>query len=820
MWLAQEKSKTAWLSLDVYNLSPSEFYRSLCRALLEAHPRSASLSLALSNEKFDASPVEHSSIAISGLSKEERSGKLRALVIDDVHLIQNEKILRSLSGVLENLPDSYRVMLLGRESKKVISALSLDCGAILRVGEKELRFSFREVRDCFAAFGGSISYSEARFVRKASGGWPIAVGALAASNIVSLSQSGAEDVLRKGMKAHLWDYADNGTRTLLLRTCIVEEIEPGLCAALTGDLASVKVLERLVKNSPLVRTAAGGGYIYHPIARDFLLETLREQGEVDARLLYETAARHYLDAGKNDRALHCAIKSENSELVAEAISVTLPREEVESIASWTGMFRARFAGIPERFKYENPGITVLFAWYFNHIGTAGAADNAFDRLYEVLPEIEFSGTLNWTMALDRRVSLDNVREKVRGISGERADISAGFLVPAITGNLPFFHRGARELSTFPGLPDDTSAFRRLTSALPSNVAAVLENALAAGVLYEKNMLSESLSRSERCEACLSDVDAPDLAFIAKMATASALEAMGRRDEAFSKRREIALDLDLKKAFHLGPNFFAYEAKLRMSDGEREAASEWLGGYYVAPDSPLEQHEIFQHFTTARALMITDSFERARGYIERLIALTEDFGRTVDRAEALALMAILEWHRGKREPASKRLEDALLSVQNYAFIRVFANEGGSLLPIVKRLIVVTDKEDYGGKLNSRYLKQLLIAAYAHSKKHAGIAAALEERPVRLSRQQKLMIWYLAKGYNNPEIAEAANLSLNTVKVHTMLSYKKLGVNNSADAVIKAYELGLIGADPPPDEGDGKVDRRLKSASKKADLLLEA
>jgi LuxR family maltose regulon positive regulatory protein len=34
-------------------------------------------------------------------------------------------------------------------------------------------------------------------------------------------------------------------------------------------------------------------------------------------------------------------------------------------------------------------------------------------------------------------------------------------------------------------------------------------------------------------------------------------------------------------------------------------------------------------------------------------------------------------------------------------------------------------------------------------------------------------------------------VNTVKVHTALAYKKLGVSNSAEAVMKAKALGLLG-----------------------------
>lgn len=42
----------------------------------------------------------------------------------------------------------------------------------------------------------------------------------------------------------------------------------------------------------------------------------------------------------------------------------------------------------------------------------------------------------------------------------------------------------------------------------------------------------------------------------------------------------------------------------------------------------------------------------------------------------------------------------------------------------------------------------------------------------------------------EIAEETGLSIPTIKSHTSLAYRKLGVTNAMDAVLKARELGLI------------------------------
>jgi DNA-binding CsgD family transcriptional regulator len=84
------------------------------------------------------------------------------------------------------------------------------------------------------------------------------------------------------------------------------------------------------------------------------------------------------------------------------------------------------------------------------------------------------------------------------------------------------------------------------------------------------------------------------------------------------------------------------------------------------------------------------------------------------------------------------------------------------------------------------------AHEVSGRHKGITACFRKsgKPVKLSKQQKKMLEFLAQGYNNAEVARLTGLALPTVKIHLMLAYEKLGVHNAMDAVIKARELQMI------------------------------
>lgn len=63
-------------------------------------------------------------------------------------------------------------------------------------------------------------------------------------------------------------------------------------------------------------------------------------------------------------------------------------------------------------------------------------------------------------------------------------------------------------------------------------------------------------------------------------------------------------------------------------------------------------------------------------------------------------------------------------------------------------------------------------------------------VKLSPREEQVLSLIAKGYSVPEAAELLDLSQYTVAGYLKQVYKKLHVNNRADATLKAYELGLV------------------------------
>jgi DNA-binding NarL/FixJ family response regulator len=88
---------------------------------------------------------------------------------------------------------------------------------------------------------------------------------------------------------------------------------------------------------------------------------------------------------------------------------------------------------------------------------------------------------------------------------------------------------------------------------------------------------------------------------------------------------------------------------------------------------------------------------------------------------------------------------------------------------------------------------LIADFASR----GRESANEWRAVgALTDREAEVLTLVARGLSNDEIAERLTLSIETVKTHVKHVYTKLGTRDRAQAVIAAYESGLVSPGAPP------------------------
>ncbi len=100
---------------------------------------------------------------------------------------------------------------------------------------------------------------------------------------------------------------------------------------------------------------------------------------------------------------------------------------------------------------------------------------------------------------------------------------------------------------------------------------------------------------------------------------------------------------------------------------------------------------------------------------------------------------------------------------------------------------------GDALLAPSVTRRLLAEFARVPAGAHPSAAME----RLTEREQEVLRHLARGLSNAEIAEALFVSETTVKTHISHILTKLDLRDRVQAVVMAYESGLVVPGDPPD-----------------------
>ncbi|MDR0649775.1 MAG: LuxR C-terminal-related transcriptional regulator [Synergistaceae bacterium] len=798
LWTRGRRKKAVWFTVRGHEDAPGIFYRRLCETLLGARPESEALRGSLESPLFSLSPVGHVCEALSGMRREEAAvGMELVLVIDDIQNVSNVRVLKSLPRVLRMMPENIIVALIGRGCAGLES---LPWGRGRAIGIETLKFSLGEARECFALLGSKLGYQEARRLMASSEGWPIAVHAAALFGYAP-GKCSKEEILERCLDEYFSEAIDDDARSILLETRYLDELSEGLCEKITGRAGCSGVLEKLASSSGLLLRAGHGEYVRNPLFTDFMRGKPCCGHGLGPGESMAAASWHCFAAGDIYRSVYYGFQcGSDSNLPAslQELAKHIPdglSAEARAKAALSEL-ESTLAVSPVGWVDGSPCRLMHSVWRDFASGDAAGLKASVGELRRAIPQI--AATNPEYVAAAVVASLLDPEAEAEGAPSPLPDGAAvpdgkPLLLATFASRFPFLHRGVVDFSGGEWRLGDGLA--QALSGIPAIGFGAIESCVTGGILYEKNALAEALERARQVRGAGGDPlkthsPAPEIMYSAMMLEAAALDAMEDEERVAGAMKEISDFIRRERAPHLMPGFSAYATKVRLQNGHRRAASEWLSNYFVDDGNEADIGMMTLHLTTARALLVEGERDAARAFINSLIGLAERFDRLLDRAELLILLGMLEWHRGSPKKAAEPLKEAIRLTQGPRFIRVFADEGASVLPMIKQLMAASSRRGYSGEADPTYLKELYLVTYARSKRRAGIASVMDTKPVRLSRRQALVIRLLSRGYRNADIAAEVGLDVTTVKFHVSSAYKKLGASNSAEAVMKAKALGLL------------------------------
>jgi LuxR family maltose regulon positive regulatory protein len=793
LWLESVRRQSVWIGLDKYDSTPSVFFKQMALGLFSVQPDNQAMQQILNHPSFSSSPIENTISLINEMRPEDTP---RALVLDDLHLIKNSEIFKAMPFILRRLPNSFVVVIISRFSPPDEFASYVDDDNL--IGMDKLSFSKYEISKYFNILGHNLTSGQIKAVYDMTEGWVMGVNAVAHSGNINTPESKHFD-FSGYFESQIWGQWQADLRKFCLDTSVPDEFSPGFAEVLTGRADADTVLEELSRTNSFISCIHDDTYRYHHLFQDFLRAKLNEQE--NAAVLRKKVAEYYKEHGDYTRALRYMMDSGDWKSIDGYILLFLFRNNRGGVADYAQFLRSFFdAGFPERAYKDMPALHVLAAWYYYITSHYEEFALHMDAILRKLPAIakagnEFVEFSILAFSVDHRKSM---AQKMRTYSlffrflKRYTPEGLATNIASYTQGLPMLSRSNVDYNEFALDPNWMISLGKTFAPLLGAEWSYLQPTLDATFAYERGLFDKALELINEAVRIVTPKHKVDGRICVAFLRHTILSHMGRADEA-EQAMEALTHLVQTDAQDFLPNLKAYKTKLRLFDGDENAAAQWLDEYFVIKTDHIEIFKVYIHFTTARVFIAAGQYANAEDLLTLLMEYGQNLNRPMDECEARVLLAVLYHKTGKRTEAQSFMESALEIAGRYDFILPVAEDGCAVEPILRRILRDTSAPDYKGTISRAYVNEVILAAHVCAKKYPRYLQKKRDitaETAKLSRRQRDMLTYLSQGMRTPEICRVTGLGLSTVKTHLYLAYKKLGVTNATDAVLKAREIGAI------------------------------
>lgn len=752
------------------------------------------------------------------------------VVLDEVHELTSPQSTAMLEFLVRHAPEQLRLVLAGRADPPLpIERLRVG-GELTELRIADLAFDRQETAELCRELGLPLSDTDVDALWTRTEGWAAALR-LAALSLQGhpdptqfLSElSGTDRAVADYLVSEVLAHIAEDRREFMLRTCIVDSVNPELANALTGLDRGALVLAALEHSGAPLHPADADGhgswYRFHPLFRELLRAHLHHARPEEIPFLHRRAARWYTENGETMAAIRHSLSGSDWDqaggLIAEHWLDLF-------LAGRSAAMRGPMAQLPAEVLGADARLAAAYAGSRLQDGDLDGAARHLTLARQVRSELEGQAREQLEVML-AVVALHHARLRVRPADCERL---AGKLVAlSRTGTHPRW----AALRSF-ALTSLGSA--QLWSGEPESAAVNLQEALALATEHHHEqiavdcqaqlaivqLLADRLTRAEEYGARSAglaerhgwyDGPAAASAYLARASVAyrrgefehaegllshassaaetaeapvrvatALLQALtlasaGPRSAAQGalKLRALRCAPELEEPL---PEFLRIaladvQARVLLAAGEPDEARALLG---PASGEPAPCAELA--LRGAALDLCVGETERAADALARLLDITPP-PRTATHLEAWLLRALLEHANGERRAAAQSLDNALALAEDEPFRDAFLLNG----PPVRELL---ERQAQAGTAHPALLEVLLAGM-----SEPGPAATLSES---LTEREQSILRYLPTMLSNAEIGAEVFVSLNTVKTHLRSIYRKLGANGRADAVEKARALGLL------------------------------
>jgi LuxR family transcriptional regulator, maltose regulon positive regulatory protein len=335
----------AWLSLDAADNDPVRFWSCVVRALQTVEPglgASSAQLLGVRNVGLDEMVLPLLLNELAALPHR------LVLVLDDYHVITDARVQKSVTFLLDHLPDTLEVALASRSDPPLPLGRLRARGELLEIRARDLRFSDREATELLnRAQELELDAADVERLQSRTEGWPAGLY-LAALSLRGRTDRPAFIESFAGDDRQIADYLLSEVlegqapvlRTFLTRTSVLDRLCGPLCDAVISGRSSAAVLADIERDNlflvPL--DTKREWYRYHHLFRDLLRQELRRAEPELMPELHRRAAAWFRAQGAVPDTIHHMGEAGDTraarELTAEHWNSFFNLGQLETVAGW------------------------------------------------------------------------------------------------------------------------------------------------------------------------------------------------------------------------------------------------------------------------------------------------------------------------------------------------------------------------------------------------------------------------------------------------------------------------------------------------------
>ena len=854
-WCRRSTSAVAWLSIDADDNDPIRFWRHVA-ASLDRAAGDASASLRSTIERLtrrsSGPPLDDVVTAVvntvADADVDGDGDRDVILVLEDYHLIVDERVHDGVRLLLDHAPESLRVVVISRADPPLLLARRRARGELVEVRAADLRFDGDEAAEFLEqATGVRLSDTTVATLTDRTEGWAVGL------QLAALSLDGRDDVESflgafTGSHRFVLDYLTeevldrqpDRVRAFLLSTSILERLSGPLCDAVTGLDDGQELLEACERANLFVVPLDDERrwWRYHHLFAELLRAWLdrhptedvqglhrRAAGWYETNDLVEAAIEHATAAGDTPWAMRL-IERHADELLLRREGSTLRRKLVELPDGVEASRRllvahartATYAGRPSEAEllleaaaaasvesddvFEpsidraasplatlDPTIALVHA-FVAHL--RGRSDDAVDLAERALAEVGDEGSAVALIAQLHLASARWVRGSVRSAETALATNVERWRSLGEPGRVAFgCHYLARAQRSRGDLDAATATYEAALAAEDDEAGSGSPSAGVAyiglgEIAYQRDELPEARTMIEHGIAASRQL-VYNQALSSGLATLAWIHrAQGDVDGA----REL-----MNEAVDVGPDddvidlinpVPVHRARLFLAGGDHGPAERWLRNRGVGlDDEPYHPIEP-AHLLAARLAIAEGNGPDALPLLERLLGAANDDGRVAGMIEIQLLRALASVDVDPTGAVSSLARAVALGAPQ-RYVRVFVDEGAPAASLLGQVVRSSADVDRSAL---EYVATLLAAFERSPDTDADGGTVRQPLVVPLTERELEVLTELATGKPNRQIADDLYVSLNTVKKHITHILDKLGVANRTAAVDRARALGLL------------------------------